>query len=218
MRCTSISSPSSCAAHHLSLLQGSLFGALAYGVFAAAGTFVGGFLIDRVQARFRRVVVWLPAVGLMIASPCYMAGYLSESLAWMTVLVFAGAFANYLYVGAMFSVVYELVPSPMQNTTVALMMLTFTLLGYGLGPPFLGLLSDILANGRLSASGLSLAACKAGGAAVREVCEAARAAGLGKAIVLILSGYFVAGLCFLAAVFTLPRDRVRADAMLRARA
>lgn len=198
--------------HGLSLGQGALFGALVYGVCAAAGTLAGGLLTDRGRERFPRIVIWLPAVGLMIAGPCYMAGYLSPSLGLMTVLVMVGAFANYLYVGTMFSVLYELTPVSMRSTSAALLMLVITLVGYGLGPPSLGLMSDAISNAGLMQQGLSVQICQQTVALVQKQCEATRAAGLGRAIVAILSCYFWAGIIYFAAVLTLPGDRARAQA------
>lgn len=197
--------------HGLSLAQGASFGALVYGVCAAAGTLAGGYLTDRGQARFPRIAVWLPATGLMVAGPCYMAGYLTTSLPFMVVLVMVGAFANYLYVGVMFAVLYELVPASMRSTSAALLMLAITLFGYGLGPPSLGLLSDTLAAARLSADGLSVHACLAAAGSAVARCEQARAAGLGQAIVTIQGCYFWAGVIYMFALVTLPRDRAAAE-------
>ncbi|HEX7948600.1 MAG TPA: MFS transporter [Phenylobacterium sp.] len=157
--------------HGLSLGQGALFGALVYGGCAGAGTLTGGLLSDWGRKRFPRIAVWLPAVGLMVAGPCYMAGYHSASLVLMTALVMIGAFTNYLYVGAMSAVLLEVVPPQVRSTSAALLMLIITLIGYGLGPPCLGLLSDAFAGGKLAADGLTSAACAIGASAIVTRCE-----------------------------------------------
>lgn len=200
--------------HGLDLMSGAIFGAIVYGVCAALGTIVGGALADRGRRRFPRILAWLPVVGLLIAGPCYMAGFLTPSLGLMAVLVPLAAFTNYLYVGTMSATIYELVPSAIQSTTVALFGLTITLLGYGLGPPFLGFLSDVLAHDQLSANDLTAGACKGAQGATAAICENARELGLRRAIVIVLSCYFWAGLLYLGAVFTLQPDRARAAALL----
>ncbi|HEX6866112.1 MAG TPA: hypothetical protein VF122_02660, partial [Caulobacteraceae bacterium] len=81
------------------------------------------------------------------------------------------------------------------------------LLGYGLGPPVIGALSDWLANINLSSAGLSLALCDQGTAS-EVACAAGREFGLRWAIFIGLFGYLWAAVHFLLAWRTLRRDWV----------
>lgn len=180
--------------HGLSLLQASQLTGVVLGVFAAAGTFLAGFVADRIAKRHPNAIVWLPALGFLIATPSYIAGYLAPSLWVGAPFLMLGSLTHYFYLGAMYAVAQGVSPPRMRATAVAVLLFIVNLLGYGLGPPAIGLLSDALATYAATSRGLDA--------------EAASAFGLKYAIVIGLLGYLWAAAHFLLAWRTLRRDWV----------
>ncbi len=194
-------------AHGLSLVQASSFNGVMFGIFAGIGTYGCGYLCDRLEPRFPRVTTWLPAAGMLVAAPLYLAGYLATSL-WVAVpFLMLGAMFNYFYVGSMYAAVYAVVPANLRTLATAVTILFMSLLGYGLGPPIIGLMSDALRAHALAQIGLSAARCLASPALqIAKSCAAASASGLRLAIVISLVGYVWAGLHFVASVWTVRKD------------
>lgn len=193
--------------HGLTLLQASQLSGAVLGVFAAVGTFTAGWLADRLIKRHPNALAWLPAVGFLLCTPLFIAGYMAPSL-WIGVpLLMLGSLTQYFYLGCMYASVQGVVQPRLRATATAVLLFVVNLLGYGLGPPVIGALSDGLANWSLAQSGLSLAAC-AGPAATSAACAAGTSFGLKYAIVIGLLGYLWAAVHFLLAGRTLQKDWV----------
>lgn len=196
-------------AHGLSLLQASAFNGVMFGIFAGLGTFGCGFLCDQLAPRFPRVTTWLPALGMLAAAPLYLVGYLAPSFWVAAPFLFVGAMLNYFYVGSIYAAVYAIVPSHQRTVATAVTILFMNLIGYGLGPPVIGAMSDALREHALALNGLSTARClSAAGFHMTSLCNAANASGLRTAIVIALLGYVWAGLHFAASVRTIRNDRI----------
>lgn len=178
--------------HGLTLLQASQLTGVVLGVFAAFGTFLSGWLADRLSRRYPNALAWLPALGFLICTPLYVAGYLIPNL-WIGIPLLAlGAVTHYFYLGPMYAATQGIVPPRMRATAVAVLLFIVNILGYGLGPPAIGLLSDVMAGVALRAGAVSA--------------EAAAAEGLRHAMIIGLAGYLWAALHFLLAWRTLRRD------------
>lgn len=155
------------------------FGAIA-GFAVAIGTFLGGYLCDRLSPRHPRVHAWLPALGVAVALPLYLLAF-AQSWFWagFAILMVAPIF-HYLYIGPTFAVVQSIAPPRMRATASAALILVINLIGYGLGPPALGALSNVFANLELAPLGLSVAACK--GPEAAALCAPGIAHGLRSAL------------------------------------
>ncbi|MBS0383854.1 MAG: MFS transporter [Proteobacteria bacterium] len=138
--------------------------AIVAGVSVALGTFFGGFLSDRLQRRFPTIATWLPGAGIVVALPVYLLAFAAPDFNTAFMFLLIAPVFHYLYLGPMYAVSQSIVEPRMRATTVALVLLIVNLIGYGLGPPTLGAVSDFLANRELVSSGLSVAVCKAPGA------------------------------------------------------
>jgi len=181
------------------------FAAIA-GFAVAIGAFSGGFVSDRLSHRHPRVYVWLPTIGVLIAAPLYLLAFAqSDFWAGFAFLMVAPIF-HYLYLGPGFAIVQSIAPPRMRATATAVLILIINLIGYGLGPPAMGALSDYLANAELGGLGLSLAACKLDGAAA--ACAPAIAHGLRTAMMAIVCVMVWPALHFWLAGRTLLKDRV----------
>lgn len=131
--------------HGMALTDVALYLALLNGIGSAIGMYLGGRLSDRAgrhDAGGRlRVVAW----ALLAMVPFALAQYLVAS---PTLSIVFGAFASILmmfYFGPIVAVPQLLVPPGMRALTSAVVIITFNLLGLGLGPFCTGLLSDFLA-------------------------------------------------------------------------
>lgn len=122
---------------------------------AAAGTFAGGFLSEKLTDRFPAVVAWLPAVGLLIAVPLYISAFFAPTIEITFALWLGAAFCHYSYLGAQYSIGTSIVSPRSRATTIAVLLLLVSLIGNGIGPLFVGLMSDMFMNHEISAAGLT---------------------------------------------------------------
>lgn len=179
------------------------------GISAALGTFLGGFLADRLAPRHPHVNSWLPALGMAFAVPLYALSFLqTEFMAAFAFLMLAPV-AHYLYLGPMYAVTQGVSQPRTRATSTALLLLIINLIGYGLGPPFVGAANDFFASGLLAEGGLTLTQCDPRTVAPENAaaCGAAQATGLRYALGLLLIFLVWAAFHFLAAGRTLLRDR-----------
>jgi predicted MFS family arabinose efflux permease len=192
--------------HGFSLFEGATLVGVVLGLCAAIGTFTSGFLADRIGKRHPNALAWLPALGFAIATPLYILAFVLPSI-WLAMpALMLGAITHYFYLGPMYAVTQGVVAPRMRATAVAVLLFIVNLLGYGLGPPVIGALSDYLAQGQLAASGLTPAICAA--SAGDATCAGAVETGLRWAMMIGVLGYLWAGLHFLISARTLRRDWV----------
>ncbi len=210
--------------HGLSIQEASLLYGIVLGIMAAIGVFASGWLADKMAKRHPNSLSWLPAVGMAASVPLYAFGFLMENL-WLAVpALMIAAMIHYFYLGPMYAVSGGVVDSRMRATSVAITLFVVNLLGYGLGPPLIGVLSTFLKTVFLDGAGLGLTleACKPllsmsadakallGGAELQaaNACASAEARGLQWSIVIFCGGYGWAALHYLLAGRTLQRDMV----------
>jgi MFS transporter, Spinster family, sphingosine-1-phosphate transporter len=117
-----------------------LWGGLA-GIF---GTWLGGWLANRYGSIDRRHVVTAPAIGMALAVPIAILGYLASDWRIALLLLMVPAALNALYYGPVYSSAQGLVPLRHRATASALLLFGQNLIGLGLGPLFFGMLSDWL--------------------------------------------------------------------------
>lgn len=106
------------------------------------GIFLAGRLADRYVPRDKRAYAWIPAIGLVIALPFFIAFVWAPS--WQVAMLFLIVpFAlNYFYLTPAVTLVQEEVRPSERVMAGALLLLVMNLVGLGLGPTFLGLASD----------------------------------------------------------------------------
>jgi MFS family permease len=201
---------------HLDLKTTSLALGLVVGTSAAIGTLAGGLLSDRLGAQDKRWYAWVPAIGLCIAAPITIAAFLQAQW-WIAVslLILPGIF-HYTYLGPSFSLTHNMVPPRMRASSTAILLFAMNLIGYAVGPPFVGLLSDFYAGGAFILGDFNTS-CP-GGVAIagalpelKAACLQATADGAREAILTnTLIFFWAAGHYFLAAK-TLRRDLYQPD-------
>ena len=163
---------------------------LAIGVAGSVGTLViGGFLADRLSRRDIRWGLWVLVAGELLLVPGYALVLLSPS-GNLAILAFTWpALFTTFFMGPVLALSQALAPPDMRAMAGAILMLIISLVGAGLGPVAVGVLSDLL--------GPSLGK------------ESLRAA-----LWLAPAAAFLAALAFARAARTLSRDIERAESIL----
>ena len=171
--------------HHFTVGQAGLALGLALGVGGAAGSWLGGRLGDRFGRRDARAYLLLPAFAALAGGAVLVAAlYLSQAAVVVALVAVAAALTSSWY-GPSYSVIQGLVPPERRATASACNLLIANLIGLGLGPVVVGLLSDIFNRG------FSLASWTLPALGPAEGLRAALLASTGA--VVIAFGFFAAG-------------------------
>jgi MFS family permease len=117
------------------------------GVFSGIGTFLGGVLGDRLAARKKdmRWYMWLPAWATLLSIPFSCLFYLWPEGRTALLLSIPGAILGPTYLGPTMAMTQGLVKLRMRATASAILFFILNLIGLGLGPQAVGVLSDVLA-------------------------------------------------------------------------
>jgi predicted MFS family arabinose efflux permease len=126
----------------MTLREVALYYALLVGVAISAGIFTSGRLIDRWVPRSKRTYAYVPALALVLAIPFFLAFVWAPT--WRLALVFLAfpTFFNYFYLSPAVALVQQEVAPHQRVLSGALLLLVMNLIGLGLGPTFLGAVSD----------------------------------------------------------------------------
>lgn len=198
--------------------------ALQFGVplalFAAGGTFLGGFLTEKLTSRFSAAVSWIPAVGLLLCVPLYEIAYFMpteqiETARWFWCV---GATLHYMYLGSQYTIGQGVVSTRSRAAAIAILLLTIALIGNGLGPQIVGWLSDMFMSSQLASldpSGvLTNDICRAREAvaqlpeAQQAICRTAYGEGLRQSMAATALIFIPAAAFFLLSALTLKKDMV----------
>jgi predicted MFS family arabinose efflux permease len=129
----------------MSLRQMALYYALVVGLFMSAGIFASGRAADRFTARHRSAYGLIPAAALVCALPLFLAFVFAPH--WpLAVLFLAGpTFFNSFYLSCVVTLVQQESRPDERVLSGAILLLIMNLIGLGLGPTFVGAMSDFLA-------------------------------------------------------------------------
>jgi MFS family permease len=123
---------------------------------AAIGTFLGGYLGDRISVRTndRRWYMWVPGYATLVMLPFQFSSYLADSL-WVMVPSFMVMLTlGSMFFGPSFAMSQGLAPLRMRAVATSLVLFIQTLVGLGLGPVLVGMISDHLKPTMGDAQGL----------------------------------------------------------------
>lgn len=124
------------------------------GVAGVVGAIVGGRVTDAWGRRNPTANVLMPVVCTIAAAPLLFAAVVVDGL-WPSIALIATAAAlNSAWVGGAYAAALGLIPAHSRATASALMMFIFNLIGLGLGPLFVGVLSDLFAPSLGTGAGL----------------------------------------------------------------
>ena len=114
------------------------------GIFAGLGTFSGGYISDYFAKRDRRWYVWVPALTLAISVPFFLLAFMSDDKYTTLALLIVPLYFNYVYLGPTFALIQSLAEVRMRAMASAILLFVISLIGLGLGPFLVGVLSDYL--------------------------------------------------------------------------
>jgi MFS family permease len=130
--------------HDLSQSQTGMLMAGVFGIPGSIGALVFGKWFDRLSHRGFQHGIWMLAVVPFVTLPFFIAGLLADDLLTAILLfIIPGVAANYV-IGPAIAMVQTLSPVQMRAVSSAIKMLCLNLIGMGLGPLLVGLLSDLL--------------------------------------------------------------------------
>ncbi len=132
--------------HELSLTEVGLLLAVAGGLSGMIGTFLGGYLGDRLAVRDKRWYLWVPAIGLLLSKPFAITFYLTDNTTLAMVCQFLSTMCYSTFLGCCLAISHTLVHPGMRAFTSAILFFMLNLIGLGMGPLATGLISDALAD------------------------------------------------------------------------
>jgi predicted MFS family arabinose efflux permease len=140
--------------YHISLTQvGVVLGPLVGGV-TVLSVYIVGKMISRLAEKDRAWLARWPAIGVAIGVPVTLAAYMAPSFGIMTVLLVVSLVCANAYLISLYTTAQGVAPPRMRATASAVVIIVINTIGYGLGPPAIGALSDFLKD-HVVALGLS---------------------------------------------------------------
>lgn len=119
------------------------------------GTFLGGFLIEKASRKSQTATTWVPGVALLACAPVYASAFLVGGSGPMLALLMAGSVLQYFFLSAQFNIAQAVVSPRVRATSVAILLFVVNLIGYGVGPPVLGIVADAVSANWISANDLA---------------------------------------------------------------
>ncbi|MCX2976615.1 spinster family MFS transporter [Candidatus Marimicrobium litorale] len=118
--------------------------AMISGVGGAIGVIAGGILADKLALRDKRWYVWVPAVAGVISVPFMAAVYIADTAYMALILSIIPGLLHNVYLGSTIATTHGLVGLRMRALASAILFLILNIIGLGLGPLLVGMLSDLL--------------------------------------------------------------------------
>jgi len=128
----------------MTLEQIAIWYALLVLIGMGGGIFFAGRLVDRLVPRDRRAYALIPALGLAVAIPFFVAFVWAPGWELAMLFLIVPTVLNYFYLSPAVALVQESVRPNERVLAGALLLLVMNLVGLGLGPTWLGFASDWL--------------------------------------------------------------------------
>jgi len=124
------------------------------GVTGVAGTAVGGWLADRGARRNVKAYATVPAWAAIFGMPAFLLTLLMPGLGMALLFYCVTMFLKSIWSGPVYAVVQSLASVQNRATASAVLLFVVNIVGLGLGPLCVGVLSDVFARGSGEAAGL----------------------------------------------------------------
>ncbi|WP_439817291.1 spinster family MFS transporter [Zavarzinia sp. CC-PAN008] len=196
--------------YHLGYAEAALMFGLMVSITSLIGFLLGGIGTDRLATRDKRWYAWVPALGMIAATPLIITGLAQPSFWMMFVILMLPNIGVSTYFGPTFASIHNMVDPRMRASATALGALGMNLIGAAFGPVLAGWLSDVFARGAYA--GDFAVACPGGAAPADALpdlvaaCQQASATGLQHALMAMAVFYLWAGLHYLLASRSIRRD------------
>lgn len=177
------------------------------GTAGVLGVWLGGVIADKLGARDLRAYVVVPAIASLVTIPIYITGVSVPDATAALLILALPAIIGSLWYGPVYATAQSIVQPQIRATCAAVLLFIINLIGLGLGPLFVGIISDLWAAGILDQTGLTSADCgKAMLDANKAACGVAQAEGLRWALIVSMGFNLIAF-----ALFWLARKTIREE-------
>lgn len=112
------------------------------GTAGAIGSWVGGWIADKYGRKDLRAYMVAPAIASLITIPVYITAVSIDQASIALFILAINAFLGTLWYGPVYGTGQSVVPPHMRATAAAILLFIINLIGLGLGPLAVGLLSD----------------------------------------------------------------------------
>ena len=130
--------------HHLSSAEIGTYAGTFKGLFGMAGTLAGGLVVARIGRHDDRWKLWAPAITSGLAGPVFMICMLTENFTAMVAALAATSFLLGFHLGPIFAIAQTVARPAMRALASAIILLTATCFGQGLGPLVVGMINDAI--------------------------------------------------------------------------
>jgi sugar phosphate permease len=184
--------------HGLSVGEAGTILAIVSAVSGVGGTWFGGWLADKLSQSKRDVrwQLWTPGYATLLNVPAAVVAYYLSDKNIVIATMFISLVFGVMYLGPSYATMQRLVDVRERALGSAVLLLIVNLIGLGLGPTLVGVVSDLI-NNRFLAEGLAT--------------EVARAQGLRWALIIMVCVNIWSFIHYLFAAKTLVRDSVGPD-------
>lgn len=118
--------------------------ALITGVGGAFGVAFSGWLTDRLSHRSQKWYLWAPAIALIITLPLSLLAFLAPTMGEMFLAYVPYAILGAMWLGPSLAITHSLVGLRQRAVASAALFFIINLIGLGLGPLTIGIISDLL--------------------------------------------------------------------------
>jgi predicted MFS family arabinose efflux permease len=130
--------------HHLSSAEIGTYAGTFKGLAGMAGTLLGGLLVARISLRDDRWKLWAPAIMSALAGPVFALCMLTADFATMVTALALTSFLVGFHLGPIFAIAQTVAKPSMRALASAIIALTATCFGQGVGPLAVGIVNDAL--------------------------------------------------------------------------
>ena len=130
--------------HHLSPAEIGTYAGTFKGLFGMAGTLVGGLVVAHISRRDDRWKLWAPAITSGLAGPVFAWCMLTPDFTTMVAALAATSFLVGFHLGPIFAISQTVARPSMRALASAIILLTATCFGQGVGPLAVGMINDAL--------------------------------------------------------------------------
>lgn len=190
----------------LDAAQAGLVFGLVSGIAAFFGTLLGGYVSEYMARRDGRWLLGIPALGTLIGVPIFLLGLSSNALFLAVPLMLLGSFSFYTAMGPAIATLHGSLDSFSRATGSAVFLLIVHFFGQGLGPPLVGIVSDLVSSFIYGGTSFATECAGAAGQVQGSACADASASGLRYAIGLFATFFLLGGLMLYLAARTKHRS------------
>jgi MFS family permease len=130
--------------HHLSSAEVGSYAGTFKGLCGMAGTLAGGLVVAQISQRDDRWKLWAPAIMSGLAGPVFAVCMLTPSFPIMIAALALTSFLVGFHLGPIFAIAQTVARPSMRALASAIILLTATCFGQGVGPLAVGIINDAL--------------------------------------------------------------------------